>query len=760
MGNPNSGCSCGHKPHLHDLPLHPPHLPPLHRTSTNPSRIPSNNPVGNTENNCSCQVYELPKVFEILSSIVMSTPSCNDPSLGTGSPVQGYIIEDLSSLPDESAGEAHMPVVHLPANVPPPIALSGTGYPIGIAGPDGSPAWAKPTVPIKPLKHEHGRGHEHRSHRNTCHSNNRHCSAVFQDGPEYLIPLGTPIRNPHGPGIAFIPPEDPRIIPCRPVRDQGQNIDYKGFGTDQGDRLCHHNPKKIHIPRDPQAAECCPVDQEFKDEYARMKLRAEQSERARIEEIERNQALWNARQNEYEERIRHAAMANDKYEHEVGANGSVHPLPVSSKEKVININVRHPCKKCQELVTIGTQVLHHRFSSNPNKGIGINIDSPHPKPDTEVLCEKCKAAEMEEAKNADLLRKVVRQVFTEAASIPNGTNNAKRARDGDLNSGIPSFSSRGAFQSNIQGLSTAPVALEHSLLNHGKKKSSRLENNPEDTRSATTNNFSHCSRARLHVRPKRHIVDTYKSEVKSDGEDAPITSRNARVAHTDSGAKSHNRLSRSVLAALDKNHFLNKENIRSTTSSVDGPEEDYDYDDDDEEEIIVVRRARRHNDKDNSKGNRSHPVLSRSATKNPDESIEAVARRLANNLTVSPPKSHSFHGNTKQHTHIERKHQGKDSGSSSSSESDLPQKQNLSSTRIHTHRRPTHIEIRGPIPTHYRRHHHRREIVTVDDENSSGYHRHPHHNHDAVHHQTAQNAAPGFLSGWSFFGRPGFNSSN
>ncbi|KAK6523407.1 hypothetical protein TWF281_001388 [Arthrobotrys megalospora] len=721
----------GHSPR----DLHPTPPPPLHRQSTKSPHIKKAECIHRAK---------LPKGARVRSGITMSASSRSDPSCRPEGQLPGYIVEELVSQPDEPAGEAHMPIVHLPANIPPPIALSESGYPIGIAGPDGSPAWARPQAPsIKPPKNEHG--HEHRCHKNIHrpHSHHHHHPATIQTGPEYLVPLGTPVPNPYGPGFIFLPPKDPRIIPCKPFQGLHHMVSYDDLNTVQGDNPRHRGNRLTvdpHIPGHYQ------VDEEINHEYTRMKLQAEQSERARFEEIERNQALWNARQKEYEKKIWLTAMGKKDEEPENDAGSFTRHTAASDEERVINVNVRHPCKTCKELVTIDTQVVHHRFSTHDgSQGIGINVNSPAPKLNAEILCEKCKVAEAEEEKSTDLLRKLVQQVFAEADTIK------KSKRDEELST-VPSSRSRGVVMSDYLRPHDPRVALKHHKSfssHHGKESSTRFENMPQNT-SSKMNLHAHHSKHRLHNRPEAHKPNLYRDDSDSG---SSSSSGEAQVAQPNPGVKLHKELSRSVLAALDKEHVFNRENVR-ILSSTNGDE------DENEEEVIVIRRARRHND--NNNGSRSHPTLIKSATENPEDTIEAVARRLVN-LNFSPVRADTYHGPTKLPKHAQEQLQGNSSESGSSEYSVSAKKQHRSTTQIHKRRTQTRIANANnhhvPATQHRRRRLHHEEHIIDNKNHSDNYGpAHGHYDDDPPkgHHRSkkleaTENAAPGFLSGWSLF---------
>ncbi|KAF3166410.1 hypothetical protein TWF225_009893 [Orbilia oligospora] len=724
-------------------PPPPPPPPPPHMPSRTPNRTP--HPASNISTKKtkyshhyhkvpspalpiatpSAAPISIPTGYYLARGIPMAPYSCNDPSCGLENGLPGYIVEELSQSGD-SIGEIHTPVVHLPENVPPPIVISETGYPMGIAGPDGSPAWAKPKASTRPFKHEHG--HEHNRHKNfhrSHHHNYPH--AGFQGGPEYLVPMGTPISNPYGPGIVFLPPKDPRIIPCRPAENLG-HFDYDDLDTIEGDRL-HHQGRH-------------PVFEDPNSEYARIKLRAEQNERARIEEIERDQALRNARKKEYQKNVWLNAMRAKQDQPDFDASISTHHIAAYDDERVININVRQPCDKCQELVTIET--VHRRLSPHDaSQGIGINLDSPAPKRVKEFLCEKCEVSEAEEKKNAGLLRKLVRQVVAEADTI-------KKAKENESSPHVTASHGRGVIHSEHPQSLDPRAALKEPLLHHDRNKSSRFENMPQDAALSNPTPHDRQSKHHLYGHTEANISDVYRDE--SDGEYLPA--KEARVTQPRSSTNLGNRLSHRILAALDREHIVNKDNIRIISSK--SPE------DDEEEEVIVIRRARRHNDKNHNE-NRTHPTLVKSATENPEEALEALTRRLAHRLALSPTKVDSFHDATNLRNHTKEMYQEIESGSESSGYSAFVRKHRRS--RAHAHQRQTNNRAnhynRGAhthTANHHEPHHqhYRERIVEDDDENHPHYQRRRHTRPEDEPDDPSSNTTAGFFSNWGLFRKPTF----
>ncbi|KAK6339915.1 hypothetical protein TWF718_009303 [Orbilia javanica] len=701
--------------------------PPPDRKSTIPPHIASGSQIKKPEGSHHPRAppTETTNGHYLFGGIVMPPCSCNDPSCAAGGKPPGYIIGELASQSGESTEGSQTPVVHLPGNVPPPIVMSDTGYPMGIAGPDGSPAWARPKTPTNEHGHEHGRHkNAHRSH----HHNHPH--AGFQTGPEYLVPMGTPVPNPYGPGVLFLPPKDPRIIPCRPAQDPGRYLNYNDFDAIQDDRY-HHQGRHAAF-------------EDLNTEYARMKMRAEQSERARLEEIERNQALWNARQKECEKKTWFKAMGVNREESEIDASNSAHQAAVYDDERVININVRQPCDNCQEPVTVET--VHQRFSAHDgDRGIGINLDSPAPKPNKEFLCDKCKIAQAEEEKNTNLLRKLVQQVFTEADTI-------KKAKDAESNARIPSLYNKGAPRGNHPEPADSGPAPKESFLHHDKKKPTSFESMPEGEGPSNPYFYAHDSKhRRLHGRIKSPIPNL--SDDENDGE-YPIP-KGIQAKKPKSGTKSGNHLSRSVLAALDEEHITHKDNIHIISS--------HDPNDEDEEEVIVIRRARRHNDKARGEGSRSHPTLVKSATENPEEALEAIARRLVNQLVLSPTKVDNFRGPRNLRKKGEGNNREMETDSDSSGHSAFVTKHQHSTSNVHQHHKHNrtgrvHREAyRHAMTSHeHRRHHHQDRFAENDNENHPRSQRRHRADPEDNPRGPSDNAPTGIFSNWGLFRKPTF----
>ncbi|KAF3922936.1 hypothetical protein ABW20_dc0101374 [Dactylellina cionopaga] len=305
-----------------------------------------------------------------------------------------------------------MPVVRLPANVPPPITMSEAGYPIGIAAADGAPAWARPRGAMPALDHRH---HDYARHH---HHHHDHANSA-RSGPEYLIPMGTPVPNPYGPGVVFIPPPNARIIPCMPIQG-ARSINDDELDTIRLENNRNHAAAPLLSPGGhphPHRGQH-QHQNDLHREFARMKLQIEQSERFRMEEFERTQALWDARQREHERRMWAMAMGYDEESKDSDHETSVCHTAPEEDEKIISIHVRRPCKNCKQLVTIETQTVHHRFQSNGlTKGVGINVDSPSEQLEADILCVRCKAEDEEQEKKTELMRKVVREVVDETSRL-------------------------------------------------------------------------------------------------------------------------------------------------------------------------------------------------------------------------------------------------------------------------------------------------------------------------------------------------------
>ncbi|KAK6538344.1 hypothetical protein TWF694_011223 [Orbilia ellipsospora] len=284
--------------------------------------------------------------------------------------------------------------------------MSERGYPIGIPGADGSPAWAKPPSTVcvddpNPVQNHHDRSH--------CHDRPLEANA----SPRYLIPMGTHIPNPNGPGFIYLPPKDPRAIPCWPV---------KGIPPSRDDGMT-----ATHLDHDARSyATQLPLalggygnrsEEELYREFARMRLQSEQNERFKMEEFERSQGLWDSRRRqEYERQV----WAMNMGYRECSENSSEMPFPYTPTSTEdpgsINVHIRRPCKKCQDPVIVETQNVNHELTYDFNKGYAINLDGPMKNLNREVICNKCSKKEEEQAIRKELMREVVQEVFNATQS--------------------------------------------------------------------------------------------------------------------------------------------------------------------------------------------------------------------------------------------------------------------------------------------------------------------------------------------------------
>ncbi|KAF3914631.1 hypothetical protein AA313_de0202138 [Arthrobotrys entomopaga] len=338
---------------------------------------------------------------------------------------------------EESSSDGQLPVVHLPADVPPPITMSERGYPIGIPGADGSPAWAKPPSTICVDNPAHA--HHDRSHR---HDHTLDANA----GPRYLIPMGTHIPNPHGPGFIYLPPKDPRVIPCWPVDSIPPSSD-DGLTATQLDHNGRNYATQIPLGSGGYGNR---AEEDLYREFVRMRLQSEQNERLRREEFERSQGLWDSRRrHEYEQRM--WAMNMGYYEGSEYSEEESSPYNATSKDDPgsINVHIRRPCKNCQDPVIVETQNVNHEVTYDFNKGYAINLDSPMKNLDREVICDNCSKKEEEQVIRKELMREVVQEVFNVTQSshkkkseafeeaVLHSSRSRARLAAGDTTSGKP-----------------------------------------------------------------------------------------------------------------------------------------------------------------------------------------------------------------------------------------------------------------------------------------------------------------------------------
>ncbi|EPS37261.1 hypothetical protein H072_9030 [Dactylellina haptotyla CBS 200.50] len=408
---------------------------------------------------------------------------------------------------EEPPGNRHLPIVHLPAHVPPPITISESGYPIGIAGANGSPAWARPPGVIEASDHPH---HNHARHY-------RHQTPSAIPGPRYLIPMGTPVPNPYGPGVVFIPPPNARVIPCMPVSE----VPFVDFRDDDD---YYDELGTIRFENNNHCAASFPLgsgnhgnqyEEDIYREFARMRLQAEQTERFRMEEFERTQGLWDAHHRESERQRQTVGTVYGRNSEYASEAGSGHRQTPRDNEKIIQIHIRHPCRKCQEAVIVETQTVHHRFPSQDlNKRVGINVDSPAVrKSDRDVICERCQTEEEEENRQTELMRKVLREVIDENQHIQ------KRRPD--------------AFQE----------AILHSSCNHLHIATDTTNNQPDsDHRGKHTKH-------RNHIRHEPKPTNKYPDNTNSESE----TDVKAQIKTTKSILKANHKEIHPVFSVLDEN---------------------------------------------------------------------------------------------------------------------------------------------------------------------------------------------------------------
>ncbi|KAF3933922.1 hypothetical protein ABW19_dt0205582 [Dactylella cylindrospora] len=114
-----------------------------------------------------------------------------------------------------------------------------------------------------------------------------------------------------------------------------------------------------------------PIQDEINQELARTAKQAEQNKRHQEEEFERYKSLLETRVTEYENFIvqTQATFENMRKGYEERLS--------SSYQREIVINVRHPCKICNNYVVLSTQSIHHQFSRSDPKGVYIDVDGQH-----------------------------------------------------------------------------------------------------------------------------------------------------------------------------------------------------------------------------------------------------------------------------------------------------------------------------------------------------------------------------------------------
>ncbi|EWC44874.1 hypothetical protein DRE_00933 [Drechslerella stenobrocha 248] len=506
-----------------------------------------------------------------------------------------YVPNVLDEAMSNPSSDAQVPIVLLPA-------MSENGYAIGIADPDGSPAWAKPAAAVETAD----------CHRCHCHGGHRRRATRTSHGPEYLIPMGAPVPGQYPPGVILIPPVGPRMIPCAPI--PGPNL----VGRDiPGEYMRHHNHPFMHYGGNEAG--------ELAQEFSQMRLQEEQAERFRFEEWEREQALSSARQQapvdaraEYNRKRWARAMGvrqeSDTDESESSAS--------EEAARTININIRQPCKICKEFITVETQTVQHRFvSDGSNDGAGINIDGPNTI-NTDLMCDRCKAGIKEEAERADFLRRLVREVVDEKGSIDPRKVDKSKADDDEERAKLRASHSRdkAAAETKLDHKNQYK-SYKHSLRSHGLGVGeNHFEKHPRETFADGTtperNDRRHHTRRSSRYRKVRPFIghQTYiysGSELDSNEENQVIVTP-------------HKIRTRAALATLNKSRHTNVREQISSDSSSEGSES----------ENMGIRYHDSEDSSDQSRRSyhkRSYNIpLAESIKENPGEFVESVLRQLNN----------------------------------------------------------------------------------------------------------------------------------
>ncbi|KAK6338026.1 hypothetical protein TWF696_001497 [Orbilia brochopaga] len=656
-------------------------------------------------------------------------------------------------MPDNrslSSHDAPMSIVQLPANVPPPIAVAGTGYAVGIAGPNGFPAWANP----EGVNEGHGR---HRCHH---HRHHRHARTSAHSGPEYLIPMGTAAPDPNGPGVIFLRPAEPRMVPYVPVQEAYAN-DSDELDTIRADNRHYRNQPLQIGSGDFDEFEAAEHDRDF----ARVRYQAEANERFRIEELERQQALGgNRMQAEDEEAKRHRewktwalAMGINPDREDGGKPVQTHPEAYQEGERVININIRQPCKICKEPVIMETQTVHHRFPENDtSKGVGINVDGPGKLAEDDVICRRCDDELNEKKEKKELLRKVVREVIDEKSK-------AKKEKKDKGGTVVLHSSSSGEFAAaegdeNNQAYDREPTNKTQKLsLRHrgGNKEQAFGETSPHSV---------------THAHPRGHHHDAHHHErhAKTKYDDSSSSESEAEVRVTpprhERNPKPHKREIRTPLGGVNESRYINV--VEAASADVSESEQD-------ENEAPILQRSSRSNKTARKHGSTHQSPLAASIKENPEGFVKAVLRHLDGEAYNSPKPS----GKTKKgkrHADKAVTSSSSDSSSSGSEDSELDVNVNLSvkkprkggkhSPGVHHHRGKT----KSTTP-HAGRTHHRRSSSAGDDtfdctelakalQKSAGRHSSPHIGKEGKQGGSVagDKQKPGFLRGWSIFQKANF----
>ncbi|KAJ6258722.1 hypothetical protein Dda_6773 [Drechslerella dactyloides] len=691
------------------------------------------------------------------------------------------LVKYVPVLPDEtmlaSSGDAQVPIVHLPAHMPPPIAMAETGYAVGIADPNGLPAWAKP------ISVSEGHSRRHCSH----HHHHHHATIAPNAGPEYLVPMATAVPNPNGPGLILLQPADPRMVPCMSVPG-AYATDSDELDTIRGENYRNRNQPLLIGSGEYSDFEADELGRDF----ARVRLQAEASERFRFEELERERALHGEhaqaeeakRQRDWETWALAMGIIQDR-ERVGGGPGFPHHEAYEDSERVININIRQPCKMCREPVIMETQTVHHRFPNNDaSKGIGINVDGPGKSAEDDVLCRRCKDDLNEKKEKKELLRKVVREVIDEKSK-------AKKEKKDKGGTVVLHSSSSSEFASAESDENDQPYDREHtrktqnlSLRHRGGNKEQAFEvrlgettvdilktcfledqaDGPVIYRVLNPSLLLHAATLAVTIITPITITDNTQNP------SSMITVALSPRLSFKSGDRKHQ--AHTPVSGLSKTRYVNVVEDVSTEASSSESERD-------ENEAPGVHRSSRAHKVTHHHGSRSHQSpLAASIKQNPDKFVKAVLRHLDGETYREKghnPKLAVKVANDKRHIDTTGHSCSSEEGSKDSEEYDVnvnfsvkkPQRDGKHSSHARHHRgRAKAARLPEDTSTSYTsRGHHRRSSSAGDYpvnpaklhdslHTSAGRHSSPHIGKGGKHSVTGDR--PGFLRGWSFFQKSSF----
>ncbi|KAF3904581.1 hypothetical protein ABW21_db0203256 [Orbilia brochopaga] len=610
--------------------------------------------------------------------------------------------------------------------------MAESGYAVGIADTNGRPAWGKP----ESVGERHGRRRCPKQH------HHHHSKRPQIQAPEYLVPIG-PDGNPCGPAVMLLQPV--------PVYDAYAN-DSDDLDTIRLENHRHRNEQLQIDHGDFDEMKAAELDRE----HVRKRYEAEASERFRIEELERQQAMngdrtqadGGKRNREWKTWTQAMGVIQDCEDSDEPRSETV-----QESERVINIHIRQPCKICKEPVIMETQTVHHRFPiDDMSKGVGINVDGPGQMAGADIICGRCEDEINEKKEKKELLRKVVREVIDEKSRV----KKEKKDNGGEI---VLHSSSSGEF---IQTETEKNLALQthdrETPQKHNKELALRLgETTPKSATHGRPRGRNHRSdHSGYQTKPK---FEQYTSESEAE---LQITPRGHQYTPKSRKIQTHTPISK-----FDGPRFTNLDEESATS----------DFGKDENEAPVIHRSS--HKKPTRKHGSSHQSPLAASIKENPVGFVKAVLRHLDaeasdGQITHSPTsivkaKKRQRHGN------IVESRSGSESRSNHSDGSEYDVNVSHAVKKPHGgggKRSPRIDHRRGrekdAAPRSGRGHHRRSSSAGEHPfdytelakalQGAAGRHSSPHIAKEGKHDEpgSCEKQKPGFLRGWSFFQKTSF----